>query len=98
MDKDYLQLALHTFNGGNWYGWKKYDDNGNKIPNKDRMQYQHIKIIKDGATMPTEAEVNAKIQELKDAETTRANKKASGKQKLKDLGLDDEEIQALIGV
>jgi hypothetical protein len=26
------------------------------------------KIIKDGATMPTEAEVNAKIQELKDAE------------------------------
>ena len=25
-------------------------------------------------------------------------KKASGKQKLKDLGLDDEEIQALIGV
>ena len=26
------------------------------------------------------------------------NKKASGKQKLKDLGLDDDEIQALIGV
>jgi len=25
-------------------------------------------------------------------------KKASGKQKLKDLGLDDDEIQALIGV
>tara|TARA_R110002126_G_scaffold266267_1_gene409463 strand:+ start:444 stop:704 length:261 start_codon:yes stop_codon:yes gene_type:complete len=25
------------------------------------------------------------------------NKKASGKQKLKDLGLDDEEIKALIG-
>ena len=26
------------------------------------------------------------------------DKKASGKQKLKDLGLDDDEIQALIGV
>ena len=26
------------------------------------------------------------------------NKKASGKQKLKDLGLDDDEINALIGV
>jgi hypothetical protein len=26
------------------------------------------------------------------------NKKASGKQKLKDLGLDDDEIQALMGV
>jgi hypothetical protein len=98
MDKDYLQSALHTFNDGNWYGWKKEDIDGNKIPNEDRMQYQHIKIIKDGATMPTEAEVNAKIQELKDAEQNAINKKASGKQKLKDLGLDDEEIQALIGV
>ena len=34
----------------------------------------------------------------KDAETIVANNKASGKQKLKDLGLNDEEIQALIGV
>ena len=32
-----------------------------------------------------------------DAETATANKKASGKQKLKDLGLDDDEIQALMG-
>jgi len=98
MDKDYLQLALQTFNGGNWYGWKKEDDNGNKIPNSERMQYQHIKIIKDGATMPTEAEVNAKIQELKDAEQAAVDKKASGKQKLLDLGLTEEEVKALIGV
>jgi hypothetical protein len=98
MDRDYLQEALMTFNGGNWYGWKKEDDNGNKIPNYERMQYKYIKIIKDGATMPSESEVNAKIQELKDAEADRETKKASGKQKLKDLGLDDDEIQALIGV
>ena len=97
MDRDYLQEALATFNGGNWYSWKKFDDNGNKIPNDQRMTYANIKIIKDGATMPTEAEVNAKIQELKDAEQTAIDKKASGKQKLKDLGLDDDEIQALIG-
>ena len=95
---DYLQRALHTFNGRNWYGWKTHDSDGNKIPNSERMQYQHIKIIKDGATMPSEADVNAKIQELKDAEQTAIDKKASGKQKLKDLGLDDDEIQALIGV
>ena len=101
MDRDYLQEALQTFNdtnGVNWYGWKKEDDNGNKIPNDQRMTYANIKIIKDGATMPTEAEVNAKIQELKDAEANKETKKASGKQKLKDLGLDDDEIQALIGV
>ena len=95
---DYLQTALSSFNSGNWWGWKTHDDNGNKIPNSERMQYQHIKIIKDGATMPTEAEVNAKIQELKDAETAVETKKASGKQKLLDLGLSEEEVKALIGV
>ena len=98
MDKDYLQLALATFNGGMWYGWKKEDDNGNKIPNDQRMTYANIKIIKDGATMPTEAEVNAKIQELKDAEQAAINKKASAKQKLLDLGLTEAEVKALIGV
>jgi hypothetical protein len=100
MDKDYLQLALHSFNldKPNWYGWKKEDDNGNKIPNDQRMTYANIKIIKDGATMPTEVEVNAKIQELKDAEQDAINKKASGKQKLLDLGLTEEEVKALIGV
>ena len=34
----------------------------------------------------------------KDIKTNIANKKASGKQKLKDLGLDDDEIKALMGV
>ena len=98
MDRDYFQDALHTFNGGNWYGWKKEDDNGNKIPNSERMQYQHIKIIKDGATMPTKAEVDAKIEELKQADADIETKKASGKQKLLDLGLTEEEVKALIGV
>jgi len=98
MDKDYFQSALQTFNGGNWYGWKKEDDNGNKIPNDQRMTYANIKIIKDGAIMPTEAEVDAKIQELKDAEANAETKKASGKQKLLDLGLTEEEVKALIGV
>ena len=95
--RDYLQDALKKFNGSNWWNWKTHDDDGNKIPNSERMQYKYIKIIKEGATMPSEAEVNAKIQEIKDAEQTAINKKASGKQKLKDLGLDDDEIKALMG-
>ena len=98
MEKDYFQTALHTFNGGNWYGWKTHDDEGNKIPNSERMQYKYIKIIKDGATMPSEADVNEKIQELKDEDEAVLNQKTSGKQKLKDLGLSDEEINALMGV
>ena len=98
MIRDYFQDALHTFNGGNWYGWKTHDDNGNKIPNEDRMQYKYIKIIKEGATMPTEAEVNAKIQELKDAETANQNARTTGKAKLKSgEALTDAEIKALFG-
>ena len=97
---DYLQKALAHFNTDKhqWYGWKKEDDNGNKIPNDQRMCYECIEIIKDGATMPTEAEVNAKIEELKQADADKETKKASGKQKLLDLGLTEEEIKALLGI
>ena len=100
MDRDYFQEALHQFNTDkpNWYGWKTHDNSGNIIPNEDRMQYQYIKIIKEGATIPSEADINAKIQEIKDAEANRQTKKASGKQKLLDLGLTEEEVKALIGV
>jgi len=98
MNRDYFQDALHTFNGGNWYGWETHDSNGDKIPSADRMAYAHIKIIKDGATIPSEADINAKIQELKDAEANAVTKKASGKQKLLDLGLSEEEVKALIGI
>ena len=45
-----------------------------------------------------DVEDTKKIRDAKDAaETAAANKKASGKQKLKDLGLDDDEIKALMG-
>ena len=100
MEKDYFQDALHSFNKDykNWYGWETHDDNGNKIPNEDRMQYQYIKIIKDGATMPTEVEVNAKVQELKDADEAHKNNKVSGKAKLKTgEALTDAEVEALFG-
>lgn len=67
-DKYWLQRALHELNNGAWYGWKKTNDDGSKIPNSERMQYKYLIKIIDSATMPTEAELNAKIQELKDAE------------------------------
>jgi hypothetical protein len=96
---DYLQKALAHFNTDKpqWYGWKKYNDDGTKIPNDQRMCYECLILNDDTATMPTEAEVNAKIQEIKDAEQAAIDKKASGKQKLLDLGLSEEEVKALIG-
>ena len=97
-DKEYFNLALASMHSGSWFGWKTHDDEGNKIPNKDRMQYKYIKVIKEGATMPSEADVNAKIQEIKDAETAGANAKTSGKAKLKaGQALTDDEITALFG-
>ncbi len=55
----------------------------------------------NGTTPISKSDLEAKIStienEIAQAETDKANKKASGKQKLKDLGLDDAEIKALIG-
>jgi hypothetical protein len=100
MEKDYLQTALNSFNKDKpqWYGWKKHHDNGSVIPNNQRMCYECLILNDETATMPSKAEVDAKIQELKDAEQDAINKKASGKQKLLDLGLSEEEVKALIGV
>ena len=90
-NQEWLSLALASMHSGQWFGWKK-DYTGT-----ERMSYENIIVHDSSITKPTEAEVNAKIQELKDAEQTAIDKKASGKQKLKDLGLDDAEINALIG-
>ena len=44
-----------------------------------------------------EAQALIDQQAIKDAEQTAITKKASGKQKLSDLGLTEEEVKALIG-
>jgi len=56
----------------------------------------------NGTTPISKSDLETKMSsienEIAQAETAAANKKTSGKQKLKDLGLTDDEIQALIGV
>ena len=100
MNRDYLQEALLKFNTDKpqWYGWRKTDDSGNIIPNNQRMKYEHIILNDDTAILPSEADVNAKIQEIKDADTAKENNKTSGKAKLKSGdALTDAEISALFG-
>ena len=87
----WLNRALAQMHNGQWFGFKK------DFIGTERMAYENIIVHDSSILKPTEADVNAKIQELKDAETNAATKKASGKAKLKALGLDDEEIKALIG-
>jgi hypothetical protein len=60
---------------------------------------EKINLTPEEETARDQEEAQAAIERQAriDAETTAANKKASGKQKLKDLGLDDDEIKALMG-
>jgi hypothetical protein len=86
--EDYL-VKLHN---GQWFGWS---DAKNKI-------YANLIIHDHNKTKPTEQECTDGLAQLQSnfdtAEINRENKKTSGKQKLKDLGLNDDEIQALMGV
>ena len=56
----------------------------------------------NGTTPIPVADIQAQIptveSEIEQEKQSAIDKKASGKQKLKDLGLDDAEIKALIGV
>ena len=45
-----------------------------------------------------EAQAAIDIQARKDAETAREAKLASGKAKLKELGLDDDELKQILGI
>jgi len=86
--ENYLS-QLHT---GQWFGWS---DSKNKV-------YANLIIHDDTKSKPTEQECIDGLATLQsDFDTAKTNaetKKASGKQKLKDLGLDDDEIQAIMGI
>ena len=86
--EDYL-VTLHT---GQWFGWSDAD---NKV-------YANLIILDDTKDKPSESDCTSGLATLQSdydtAETNAATKKASGKQKLLDLGLSEEEVKALIGV
>ena len=91
-EQEWLSFALSKMHSGQWFGWKK------DFTGSERMSYENIIVLDSSITKPTQTEINAKIQELKDEQTDFVTKKASGKQKLLDLGLSEEEVKALIGV
>ena len=87
---NHIEAYLITVRNGQWFGWT---DSKNKI-------YENL-VVHDGGSKPTKQECEDGLEQLQtnfdDAQTKLSNDKASGKQKLKDLGLDDDEIQALMG-
>ena len=55
-------------------------------------------IKKPDGTFDLTEEVKQQILDKEQEEVDKENKKASGSQKLKDVGLNDDEIKALMGV
>ena len=84
----HIEDFLVQHRGGQWFGWS---DSKNKV-------YANL-IVHDGGSKPTEQECTdglaALQQEWDDAQTKQETDKASGNQKLKDLGLTDDEIIAV---
>ena len=86
--EDYL-VSLHT---GQWFGWS---DSKNKV-------YANLIIHDDSKSKPSESDCTSGLATMQSdfdtAKTDATTKKASGKQKLLDLGLTTEEVKALIGI
>ena len=74
MQSDFIQKALKALRPDtpDWYGWVKVDANGNKIPNDQRMCWEHAIVVQDGVTKPTKEEFDAKVAELQAAYESKA--------------------------
>jgi len=90
MKPSHIEDYLITVRQGQWFGWS---DSKNKI-------YANL-IVHDGGSKPTEQECTdglAALQtEYDNAQTKQTTDETSGKTKLKNLGLADNEIKALTG-
>ena len=98
----WFEKALQNLIGCNHYNWKTHEDDGSKIPNENRMQYKYVILTKEGLSMPSEADVNTKMVELKkeheDKVADNIETRTTGKAKLKTgEALTDAEIKALFG-
>jgi hypothetical protein len=87
---NHIMDYLVTVRTGQWFGWAKGAE--------PRAVYANL-IVHDGGSKPTEQECIDGLTALQTTFDNRITKqktdKASGNQKLKDLGLTDDEITAI---
>ena len=90
MKPSHIEDYLITVRAGQWFSWSD---------SKDKV-YANL-IVNDGGTKPTEKECTDGLAALQkaydDEQTKQTTNETSGKTKLKNLGLTDDEIKALIG-
>ena len=92
MRAKHIEEYLVRLHSGQWFGWS---DSKNKV-------YANLIIHDDSKTKPTEQEcidgLAALQTEFDDAKTKEAADKTSANDKLKALGLTDDEIKAIKGI
>ena len=85
---NHIEDFLITVRTGQWFGWS---DSKNKV-------YANL-IVHDGGSTPSESDCTNGLATLQtdfdDAKTKLETDKASANQKLKDLGLTDDEIATI---
>ena len=88
---DHIEDYLAQLHIGQWFGWS---DSKNKV-------YENLIILDDTKTKPTKKQCTDGLAQMQsdfdDAKTKKETDSTSGKTKLKNLGLTDDEIKALIG-
>ena len=87
---NHIMDYLVTVRSGQWYGWAQGAE--------PRMVYANL-IVHDGGSKPSESDCTNGLAALQttfdDAETKQETDKTSGNNKLKALGLTDDEITAV---
>ncbi len=84
---DHIEDYLVRLHKGQWFGWS----------NPKNKVYSNL-IIHDGSkSKPSESDCTNGLSTIQTEFDDKTLQKDSGKQKLKNLGLTDEEIKALTG-
>ena len=88
---DHIEDYLAQLHGGQWFGWS---DSKNKV-------YANLVILNSSKSKPSESDCTTGLAALQtafdNAQTKQTTDETSGKTKLKNLGLTDDEIKALTG-
>jgi len=88
---DHIGDYLARLHSGQWFGWS---DSKNKV-------YANLVILDSSKSKPSESDCTTGLAALQtafdNAQTKQTTDETSGKTKLKNLGLTDDEIKALTG-
>ena len=92
---NHIEDYLVTVRTGQWFGFDNLNgDDANKT-------YANLKVL-DGGSKPTEQECTDGLTQLQtdfdNAKAKQETAKANANQKLKDLGLTDDEIKSIKGI